>query len=439
MENEVLDLSLIDSAKSDQIYDRSYALIETIGLSEQATHITNSLALLLITILILFSIDFLTRKILLAVFSNFIAKTETKIDDYLIKNKVLDRAAHLVPVLIAHVLFSIVFVGYPNWLKVITNIIDIIMVLTILSLLNGIVKTIIDILRLQKSFINKPLDSYQQVIQISLMFIAGTFIFSLITGISPVSFLVSLGAASAILVLIFKDTILGFVASIQVSANDSVRVGDWIEMQKYGADGVVLKITLNNVKVQNFDKTIVSIPTHTLMSDSFKNYRGMQESGGRRIKRAINIKISSIRYLTQEEINNLKSINLLAPFIDERQQEINEYNKHHQVDQTNLVNGRRMTNVGLFRAYIMRYAQQNPFIHKEFTLMVRQLAPTENGLPLELYMFTTSTVWAEYEEITANIFDHLFAAIKYFHLEIFELPASDDLRNFISKEQSKEI
>ncbi len=435
MQNDILDLTLIDSAKSDQLYDYSYKIIKQLGFSEQSTHVLNALSLLIISLIILFCIDFLTRKLLIVVFSNFITKTKTKIDDFLLQNKVLDKLAHVVPILIAHILFSIVFIGYPNWLNIISMIIDTMMVITVLNLLNAVLKTIIDVLRLQKSFIDKPLDSYQQVIQIFLIFVAGTIIFSIITGISPISFLLSLGAASAILVLIFKDTILGFVASIQVSANDSVRVGDWIEMQKYGADGVVLKITLNNVKVQNFDKTIVSIPTHTLLSDSFKNYRGMQESGGRRIKRAINIKISSIRYLTEEEIEALRTINLLAPFITERQNEINEYNKHNNVDQSNLVNGRRMTNIGLFRAYITRYAQQNPNIRKDFALMVRQLAPNENGLPLELYMFTTTIVWAEYEEIMANIFDHLFAAIKYFHLEIFELPASDDLRNFISQKQ----
>lgn len=435
MQNDIIDLTIIDSAKSDQLYDYSYEFIQKLGLSEQSTHVINALSLLIVSLIILFCIDFLTRKLLIVVFSNFITKTKTKIDDFLLQNKVLDKLAHVVPILIAHILFSIVFIGYPNWLHIISMVIDTMMVITVLNLLNAILKTIIDVLRIQKSFIDKPLDSYQQVIQIFLIFVAGTIIFSIITGISPISFLLSLGAASAILVLIFKDTILGFVASIQVSANDSVRVGDWIEMQKYGADGAVLKITLNNVKVQNFDKTIVSIPTHTLLSDSFKNYRGMQESGGRRIKRAINIKISSIRYLTEDEIEALRTIKLLAPFITERQNEINEYNKHNNVDQSNLVNGRRMTNIGLFRAYITRYAQQNPNIRKDFPLMVRQLAPNENGLPLELYMFTTTIVWTEYEEIMANIFDHLFAAIKYFHLEIFELPASDDLRNFISQQQ----
>lgn len=436
MKNEIIDLSLIDSAKNNQIYDTSYQFIERLNLPEQTTHVINSLALLTITVIVLLAIDWLTRKFLLAVFTQFILKTTTQVDDFLVKNKVLQKLAHLAPIIIADILLPIVFAGYPNWLNAITKTVDIILILTILQVLNAFLKTLRDILRLQKSFIDKPLDSYLQVAQIFLIFVAGTIIFSILTGKSPISFLVSLGAASAILMLVFKDTILGFVASIQVSANDSVRVGDWIEMQKYGADGTVLQITLNNVKVQNFDKTIVTIPTHTLLTDSFKNYRGMQESGGRRIKRAINIKISSIRYLTESEINDLRSIHLLKSFIQERQEEINAYNQIHAVDQSNLVNGRRMTNIGLFRAYITRYAQQNPKIHKEHTLMVRQLAPTENGLPLELYMFTNSTVWVEYEEAMSNMFDHLFAAIKYFHLEVFELPASDDIRYFLQQQQN---
>src|SRR5690606_3826774 len=220
--------------------------------------------------------------------------------------------------------------------------------------------------------------------------------------------------------------------SIQVSANDSVRVGDWIEMPKYGVDGDVLQINLNNVRVRNWDKTIVTIPTYTLLSDSFKNYRGMHETGGRRIKRAIEIKISSIRYLDVNEIEDLKRIKILREFIENREKEITAYNTEHQNDESMPVNGRRMTNVGLFRAYANAYARQNPDIHQQMTMLVRQLAPTEHGLPLELYMFTNGTSWAFFEDTMSDLFDHLFAAIKYFDLEVFESPASDDLRSLMS-------
>jgi len=233
--------------------------------------------------------------------------------------------------------------------------------------------------------------------------------------------------------LVFKDTILGLVASIQVSTNDSVRVGDWIEMPKHGADGDVIEINLNNIKVQNFDKTITTIPTYLLLSEAFKNWRGMQDAGGRRVKRALNVKISSIRFMTDEEINGLYKIEILKEFIDQRKTEIQQYNEVNQIDVNMPVNGRRMTNVGLFRAYITQYLRHNPNIHSGMTLMVRQLQPTEKGLPLELYMFTNSTVWGEYESIISNIFDHLFAAVKFFDLEIFESPASDDIRQVVNQ------
>ncbi|MGL4581562.1 MAG: mechanosensitive ion channel family protein, partial [Flavobacterium sp.] len=215
-----------------------------------------------------------------------------------------------------------------------------------------------------------------------------------------------------------------------------VRVGDWIEMSKYGADGTVLEMNLSTVKVQNFDKTISTIPTHLLISDSFKNYRGMQTSGGRRVKRSINIKISSIRFLEPDEIQLLKKIQLLAPYIEERQQEIADYNELTQADQSMPINGRRITNIGMFRAYVTRYIKQNPNIHKEYPLMVRHLQPTEHGLPVELYMFTNTIIWAEYENIMADIFDHVLAAVDYFHLEVFELPSSDDVRHFIQNNSS---
>lgn len=436
MKIKLLDITTISSIERNYIYNQTHEILQMLGLSEKTAEISTSIALFILAIVLLLIIDFVTKHALIGVFTKIIVKTKTTIDDFLLKNKVLDKLAHLFPVLAAKAILPIALVGLPTWLEVTSTLIDISIVLVILSIFNAVLKTIIDILRRNKAFIDKPLDSYLQVIQIFMMFFAGTIIFSILTGKSPISFLVSLGAASAILMLVFKDTILGFVASIQVSANDSVRVGDWIEMPKYDADGTVLKITLNNVKIQNFDKTIVSIPTHTLLSDSFKNYRGMYESGGRRIKRSINIKISSIRYLSEEEIEALRSIQILTEYIDERQAEIDSYNLEHKIDRTNPVNGRRMTNIGMFREYITRHAKRNPNINKDLTLMVRQLPPSEKGLPLELYMFASSTVWSEYENIMSSIFDHLFSAIKYFHLEVFELPASDDLRHIIDNNKT---
>ncbi|ANH83819.1 mechanosensitive ion channel protein MscS [Niabella ginsenosidivorans] len=413
---------------SSDVYQWTYDIWQKLNISDKAAHIFTSISLLFATLLIVLIADYIVRKIAKELLHKVIARTRWTWDDRLMENKALDAASRLILVILTRQLLPYVFIGFPRFTAGLEKFLEILIIICTYQLVSSILKTIRDLMAGTKAFADKPLDSYLQVVQIFLIFMSGTLIVSSLTGSSPWSFLVSLGAASAILMLVFKDTILGFVASIQVSANDSIRVGDWIEMPKYGVDGDVMQINLNNVRVRNFDKTVVTIPTYTLLSDAFKNYRGMEESGGRRIKRAINIKISSIRYLASEEIEALKKIQLLKEYIDKRETEIRAYNQKYQVDSTVPVNGRRMTNVGLFRSYILSYAKHNPEIHKNMTLMVRQLAPTEHGLPLELYMFTNGTNWGYFEDTMADLFDHLLAAIKYFHLEVFESPASDDLR-----------
>src|SRR5690606_9755384 len=254
-----------------------------------------------------------------------------------------------------------------------------------------------------------------------------------LTGKSPVAFFSVMGAASAILLLMFKDTIMGFVASIQVTTNDMVRIGDWIEMPKFGADGDVMEITLTTVKVQNWDKTITTIPTHMLIADSFKNWRGMQEYQGRRLKRAIIIKQSSIRYIADDELGRFKKIQAISAYIDERKAEIDLHNQKIGADRVVPVNGRNMTNAGLFRKYASWYVENHPGVHKEKIIMVRQLAPTPQGLPFEFYLFINTVAWVQYEPIAADIFDHLIAAVKYFDLEIFELPSGNEFN--ISSDQ----
>jgi miniconductance mechanosensitive channel len=241
-----------------------------------------------------------------------------------------------------------------------------------------------------------------------------------LTSQKPGAIIAGLGAASAVIMLIFKDSILGFVASLQVSANDMVRIGDWITMPKHGADGNVIQITLTTVKVQNFDKTITTIPPYALVSDSFQNWRGMQEAGGRRRKRSIYIKHSTIRFLRDEELKELSKITIISDYIRERSQEIAEYNKSGDVDKSLLINGRNLTNLGLYRMYIKGYLDYHPEVRKDMTLMVRQLDPTSKGLPLELYFFTDTIEWADYENIVSDVFDHVIAAAGYFHLELFE-------------------
>ena len=427
-------MEIFDKNLQSDVYNWSLQFVQQLGLTNYSTYILNSLILTIACCIILYGVDFILRKVFLLLLTDIIKKSKTQLDDLLIHNKVLQYLTHVIPFLIAKTAIPLIFTGFPNWIKSALKITDVLLIITICILFKNILKAFRDLLRTKSAFADKPLDSYIQVANIIIYFISGILIYSVTTGDSPKSFLVSLGAASAVLMLVFKDTILGFVASIQVSTNDMVRVGDWIEMTKYGADGHVIQINLNTVKVQNFDKTITTIPTYALISDSFKNYRGMQNAGGRRIKRAINLKISSIRFLEEDEIEKLKQIEILKPYIENRTKEINDFNNSISFDDSVKVNGRRMTNIGLYREYIKQYTSRNPNIHKDYHFIVRQMQATEYGLPIELFMFTTTTVWGEYENIIGDIFDHLFAVVPYFNLEIFELPASDDLRHLIPKQ-----
>jgi len=274
---------------------------------------------------------------------------------------------------------------------------------------------------------DKPLDSYIQVFMI-FAWIGGLLtLFAVITDTTIWKFFTALGAASAVILLIFKDTIMGLVASIQVSINDIVRIGDWITFEKFGADGNVTEISLATVKVQNFDMTITSIPTYSLISDSFKNWRGMEASGGRRIKRALLIKQKSIKFLTTENIEALKGIQLISKYLETRNTNIDTYNKEHDIDKQIAINGRNLTNLGVFRKYVETYLKNHSAINQAMTLMTRQLPPTGQGIPMEIYAFSSDKRWENYEYIMADIFDHLLAALPYFELEVFELPTSMDV------------
>lgn len=411
------------------IYQWTYDKMLSWGISVEQANLVSLFVLLGLLLVLLGIVDFIVRKVLVNLLLSVAKRSSTQFDDYLVRNKALVHFARLIPLIISIQFIPVVFSGFPDWIGPVRKFIDILLVFGWVLLLRALFRSVRDHLRTKTGFQDKPIDSYLQVVNIFLFFIAGIVIFSMVTGKSPWAFLGALGAASAILMLVFKDTILGFVASIQVSTNDMVRVGDWIEMPKYGADGDVIEINLNTVKVQNWDKTITTIPTYYLIIDSFKNWRGMQNAGGRRIKRSINVKMSSIRFLSKDEIDRLSTIQLLAPYIQERQAEIDRYNEETKANRSMPVNGRNMTNAGLFRQYINRYVQNHPQIRKDMTMLVRQLQPTEHGLPIEVYIFTSDIRWAVYEDIMSDIFDHLLSAIKYFQLEVFEAPASDDIRS----------
>ena len=397
-------------------------LIENRGLSEFWSE-SIAFVVLLVLFLILGRILFwITRKLISTFFGQIAARTKSNFDDFLIQNKVPKILSYLPVLLLYYETLPILFSDISETLySLIQNIMEALVIVLAIALIRAALKTVSDYLKTVPSFKDKPLDSYLQVFMIFLWFVGGILILSVLTGKDIGAFLTTLGALSAVLLFVFKDTILGFVASVQITVNDTVRIGDWISMPNSNADGDVIAISLSTVQVQNFDKTITSIPTYKLISDSFINWRGMSESTGRRIKKSILIKISSIRFLETDEIQDLKKIDRITHFIDQREKDIEEANTTQKTNKSLLINGRNFTNLGLFRNYTQAYLESHDQINQKMTVMCRQLAPTAQGIPLEIYAFSKDKVWINYEQISSDIFDHLLAAIPYFHLECFEL------------------
>ena len=395
-----------------------------LGLSEWISTFLNMLILLLILCVIIFISDFITRKLLLQAFSRLAERTTTNFDDLLVSHKAPRNIAHLVPLFITIQLFPTVFYDYPEFESAIIVLLKVYGILLTVWILRSVLRALESYFKTLPRLKDKPIDSYIQVVMLFIWILGFGLCFVVLTGVPLWTYFTTLGAASAILLLIFKDTILGFVASIQVSINDSVRIGDWISMDKYGADGDVIEINLATVQVQNFDMTITHIPTYALISDSFKNWRGMTASGGRRIKRSILIKADSICYLSDKGIEELKKIQLITEYLNTRQEDISKYNKNNHIDKSLLINGRNMTNLGVFRKYLQTYIENHSGINKEMFIMVRQMAPTPQGLPLEIYAFSSDKRWQNYEYIMSDIFDHALASVKYFDLELYELNAN---------------
>jgi miniconductance mechanosensitive channel len=373
--------------------------------------------------------NFITQKIVLRVITHIITNNKFEWDNILLERKVFRRLSHIVPAIIIYY-FSSTFPDYQHLIEkgAITYIIvvGLMVIYSFLNAFNDIYLTF-EISKI------KPIKGYIQVVQIIVFILGGIIIIANLMGESPFILLSGIGALSAVLLLVFKDSLLGLVAGIQLAANDMVRVGDWIEMPKYEADGDIIDISLNTVKVQNFDKTITSIPSYALISDSFKNWRGMQASGGRRIKRSLFIDTNSISFCTEEMIEKFKTIQFLSNYITSKELEIAEYNAKNEINRNNPVNGRALTNIGVFRAYINQYLKHHPGISQEMTLLVRQLAPTEMGLPLEIYTFTNDIRWDVYETIQSDIFDHLFAVAPEFGLHLFQNPSGNDFKNMMGK------
>ncbi|REG86161.1 mechanosensitive ion channel family protein [Winogradskyella sediminis] len=397
------------------------------GISEDTAIYLNMFGLLLALVLIAFIVDYVTKRLLWRFSSSVAKRTKTDFDNILITNKLPRNIAHIIPLLILIEFVPEVFSDFETANIIIEKTLVIITIVLTLQIIRSFLSSIKDYLKTLPNYKDKPIDSYVQVFMIFAWLLGIFSILAIITGVSFIKFATTLGAASAVIILIFKDTILGFVASIQVSINDMVRIGDWITFEKYGADGDVTEINLATVKVQNWDKTITTIPTYALISDSFKNWRGMMDSGGRRIKRSVIVKTSTIKFLNNEDIERFGKIQLISEYIKTRSTEINTYNSQKNIDKSVLINGRNLTNFGVFRKYLQTYIENHSAINKDMTLMVRQLEPTPQGIPMEIYAFSSDQRWQNYEYILGDIFDHILASVKYFDLEIYELALSNNV------------
>lgn len=406
------------------------------GMNEVFAMYLNLLINLVLLTLLLIGINYIVKNFIIEAFRIFTNKTKTTFDDFLIKSNFPRYAGRIIPLILVYKLIPLIFSEFPQVLFVFYKLFNIYKIILIIWICRSILRTTRNYLKTREEFNDKPLESFSQIIIIFIWIIGLMFIFSELTGKSVIGFAISLGAASAVILLIFKDTILGLVASIQVSVNDIVRIGDWITFEKFGADGTVTEINLATVRVQNWDNTFTTIPTYSLISDSFQNWRGMQESPGRRIKRSVYIKQNSVKFLSPSDIEKLKKISLIAPYLETRQNEIDKFNSSNNIDKSVLINGRNQTNLGVFRKYADSYLREHSAVHKEMYIIVRHLAPTSQGIPLEILCFSKDKRWENFEYISADIFDHIIAAIPYFDLKLFEAPAGDDIRSFLAEKSN---
>lgn len=399
------------------------------GMQDIIAHQIAGLSDFLVVIAIGCILYYIAKFIIIRVISRIAKKTKSRWDDILLEKKVFNRMAFLIPgILIYQSIPATLSEFAPGFISFALKLTNIYIVLVFLLVINSFFNAIYAIYQDTEYARFHPIKGFIQVGKMVVFTIGSLLILSYFFNQSPLVMLTGLGAFSAVLLLIFKDPILGFVGGIQLSANDMVRQGDWINMPKFGADGTVLEISLTTVKVQNWDNTITTLPTYSLVSESFQNFRGMKESGARRIKRSINIDMNSVKFCTPEMLEKFRKIKLLKDYIDAKEEELRQYNISNQIDDTVSVNGRRQTNIGVFRAYLQAYLKQHPDVHKHFDMMVRQLQPTSAGIPIEIYAFTSQTQWSGYENVQSDIFDHILAIVPEFDLYVFQSPSGNDLK-----------
>jgi miniconductance mechanosensitive channel len=372
--------------------------------------------------------DVVAKRYILRALEKFIRRSAVDWDDIVQHHGVFRRLAHLVP--LAVIYFGIALVpGVPGGVASVTrNVAIILMVFILVRSADGFLSAVNEIYEQFDISRNRPIKGYLQVLKIFMYVMGGILVVSVALGQSPLILLGGFGAMTAVLLLVFKDTILSLVASVQIASNDMMRIGDWVEVPQHGADGDVIEIALHTVKIQNWDKTVTTIPTHRFITDGFRNWRYMSESGGRRIKRSVMIDQGTVRFLTDREVERFKRFALLEEYVEEKQRALDEVNRSLDEENGDEVNARRLTNIGTLRAYIFRYLRNHPRVNQGMTILVRQQDPTPDGLPVQIYCFTATTSWDEYEGIQSDIFDHILAIVPQFDLRVFQHPSGEDLR-----------
>ena len=401
------------------------------GISQtRAESLTLIIDLLFVVIISLLA-DFVARKVILRVVTRYVKHSKNNYDDILLEKRVFISLAHLLPAIVIYYNLPWLFAELNTTVLLLQKLVVVYGLIVVIGVVHKFLKALENIALTHERFKGKPVSSYIQVILIVVYIAGGVFIISTLVERSAVAILTTFGAATAVILLIFRDTLLGLVASIQIAGNDMVRIGDWVSMPKYGADGDVLEINLTTVKVRNWDKTISTVPTYAFISDSFVNWRGMTNLGVRRIKRSINIDLQTVKFISPEMREHFLKFERVKGFIEERQKEIDQYNSENKSDKSIYLNGRQMTNLGLFRRYAEAYLNEHPKIAKGETLMVRQMQPTEMGVPLEIYCFSADIEWLKYEGIQSDIMDHLLSAVSYFDLAVFQRPSGNNFSSTI--------
>lgn len=429
-------LSAVESVVSEVpafgqvVMEKVNGVLMDLGLSAYWAGKFDNFIVLALIIGVAFLANLVSQHVILRAVAKLVGQTKATWDDIVFDHKVMVHVSRMVAPIVIYLVIPIAFPdhGDSELLDFLRRLCLIYVVAVFLRFIGVFFTAIYQVYSEKEQFRDKPLKGLLQTAHVILFCIGLIVLISILINQSPLVLLTGLGASAAVLMLVFKDTIMGFVSGIQLSANNMLKVGDWITIPKYGADGTVIEVSLNTVKIQNFDNTITTIPPYLLVSESFQNWDGMTQSGGRRIKRAIYIDMQSVRFCTPEMLAKFRKIQLLKGYIDETEEVLRQYNAENEIDNSVLVNGRRQTNIGVFRAYLTNYLKSLPTVKQEMTCMVRQLQPTDKGIPLELYFFAATTAWVPYEGIQADVFDHILAIIPEFDLALFQNPTGADFK-----------